>query len=258
MLAGVSDLHRELVTHGSDTLEQSALLVDLVHGEATRLGPIVFTAAMRSSDEPGADGPRNFASALQVLGESSAVDRGVLVVVDDVIHAARSVTKLHALEPPAFQSTPWGPLGSVETGGVEWFPTTPVPTPRWPGPPSPDVDVIACYPGANPEVLDRLVDDGARGIVLEGTGAGNVPGHLEPAIERAVAAGVTLVVASRCPFGGARPRYGTAGGGRTLAATGVLTARQLGPLKARIALMALLGTFTDSDEIAAEWRSAGF
>ncbi|MEQ8715974.1 MAG: asparaginase [Acidimicrobiales bacterium] len=247
-----------VVTHGTDTLEQSSLLVDLLHGPVTGRGPIVFTAAMRASDEPGADGPRNFAAALRVAAEPSAAGRGVLVVVDDLIHPARTVTKVHSLEPPAFRSTPWGPLGTATPDGVEWFPTNQPPSPDWPGPPERSVDVVACYPGMDPAILDRIVENGTRGLVLEGTGAGNLPGHLEPAIIGAVESGVTVVVASRCAFGGARPRYGTAGGGRTLAGLGVLTARQLGPLKARVALMALLGTVDDPEQVRTEWQNSGF
>lgn len=226
-----------VVTHGTDTLEETAYFVDLAVGRAV---PVVFSGAMRPPGLPGADGPLNLLDALAVARTPRARDYGVLVVMAGEIHAAREVTKAHTQSVTAFRSLEFGPVGSVEEGRVLFHralpssPTIPLRavTAR--------VEGVKCYAGTSDVVLNALIDARYDGIVLEALGSGQVPPNLMPAIRRAVAAGVTVAAATRCPAGRLiREHYGlpnrVAGDERDLLDAGVLFSALQGP-KTRVAL----------------------
>lgn len=241
-----------VVTHGTDTTEETLYLVDLLAGDATDNGGIVFACAMRSAGEVGADGPRNLANAAAIATDPQARGRGALLSVNDEIHCARWATKTDTTNVSTFRSTPGGPVGRVVAG----VPRFDLPTP--PRPPHGDgvetrVALVKAYTGMEPGLLRWLVDDqGVQGLVLEGTGAGNVPGGLMSGIDHALARGVAVVVASRCWTGKPQPIYGGPGGGVTLAEHGVIRSNGLNGPKARLALMVGLGVTGDRDELA-DW-----
>jgi L-asparaginase len=194
-----------VITHGTDTLEETAwLLANLL--DATR--PVVLTCAMRPATALAPDGPQNLLDAVALATEPTA--HGVLMVAAGVVHGAREVAKVHPLRLDAFDSGDTGPLGWVEDGRLRWaHGRAPQPAaPRHAGllpalgrSPWPRVEIILSHAGSDGALVDWLVQGGARGIVVAATGNGTLHQALEWALERAVAAGVQVRVASRCPQG---------------------------------------------------------
>lgn len=230
--------HGAVVTHGTDTLEETAYLLDVTL-RTTR--PVVITGAMRTFDDPVSDGPANVLRSIECAGSGSAGGKGVLVVLDGTIHAAREVVKAHTESLGAFTSPGKMPLGIAGVQGIR-FDRSPQPRERLETDRvEPRVDLLAVAAGTDGRQLRDSVAAGARGIVLQALGLGNVPPVMLAEVRAAVRAGVPVVVASRCPAGKTAPVYGYEGGGFTLREAGALFAGDLSAPKARIKLMLLLG-----------------
>jgi L-asparaginase len=234
-----------VVTHGTDTLEETAFLLDLTVASAK---PVVLCGAMRTFSDPGWDGPANLTTAVRVAAHSGASGRGTLVVCGEEIHAAARVRKVHTQRLEAFRSA-LGPVGTLDRGRV-----------RFHGPASraevlqprrlvTAVDLHVLAAGCDAGLLYASLARGARGLVLEGTGAGNVPPAVLPGMRAALRAGVPVVVVSRCPEGRVAPLYGFAGGGARLAAMGAILGGDVGGPKARIKLMVALGTTSEPEAL---------
>ncbi len=226
-----------VVTHGTDTMEESAFLADLVHDDPR---PVVFTGAQRPFDAPAPDGPANLADALRVAADPAARDLGALLAFDGLVFAARGVRKVETLRGAAFGAPGRGPVLRVAGGAV-------VPLGRPPRPPAlpldlaadlPRVDVVACAQGSDDALLRAAVAAGAAGVVLEAFGAGNVPPPVAAAAAELVAGGVPVLVCSRVPSGPVAPLY--AGGGASLARDGALFGGDLSPWQGRLLLAAAL------------------
>jgi L-asparaginase len=222
-----------VVTHGTDTMEETVWMIDrLLPDEAP---PVVLTGAQRPGDDPDRDGPRNLRDAIRVAGSPAARGRGAMIVFDGEIHAAREVRKVHTTAVRAFASPGYGPIGHVDGGRVifsrrpERRPALPVPDELAP------VDLIRLHAGSDARFLRAAVQSGTRGIVLEGTGRGNANDQVVEGVREAVAAGVPVVVCSRCVAGRVEPVYGR-GGGRDLAEAGAVFAGDLAGPKARVLL----------------------
>jgi L-asparaginase len=230
-----------VVTHGTDTLEETAFFCDL-----TVAGDVVFAGAMRNGGEVGADGPRNLLSAVQVA--SAGLGMGAVVVLNDEIHAARWARKQDSSHVSAFVSPAHGPIGIAVPGSVR----VAMPPPRRVLLPLPDaldrpVPVIQTYTGMEEGLIEAVLDvTGAAGLVLEGTGLGNVPGSAERGIRAALERGLPVVAATRVPAGGTHAIYGGPGGAVTLRDLGALGAGGLSAAKARLLLMLLLAGGHDS------------
>ncbi|MDE0664753.1 MAG: asparaginase [Acidimicrobiaceae bacterium] len=224
-----------VVTHGTDTTEETMYMCEMLAGEVTGRGPIVFACAMRASTESGADGPRNLLNAVRIASSLAARGRGVLLTVNDRIHCASWVSKLNTLHVETFQSVRGGPVGSMQ-GGEPVFVLDSPSSPRGRGIRG-DVPLVKAYTGMQTDVFDWHLDRGVDGLVVEGTGAGNVPSPAAPGIARLVDAGLPVIVTSRCPYGLPESPYGGAGGGASLDDLGVLRAGHLNGPKARLALM---------------------
>ncbi|MDG4789441.1 asparaginase [Micromonospora sp. WMMD1102] len=229
-----------VVSHGTDTLEETAYLADLLAGAAAGRGPIVFTGARRQLDELSADGPRNLASSITAAADPVLRGAGAVVCVDDEVHAARWVSLVDATTVRGFSSAPFAPLGRVVGERVELFGPAPSRPPQAYGEPESDVALLKTYPGMDAGLLRAVTDAGARGVVLEGTGPGNVPAGLFAAIAELVDWDIPVVVASRCRTGAVDlaelpPPAGLA------ARVGAIGARGLPAAKARVALMVALG-----------------
>lgn len=237
-----------VITHGTDTVEETLYLVDLLAGHATDHGAITFACAMRAASDVSADGPRNLLHAAMVARDQNARGRGALLCVNDEIHAARWATKTHTTSVSTFRSPSAGPVGRIEGGRARFGLATPRRPPRGDRVDT-GVALLKAYSGMDDSLVRALVDGGASGLVIEGTGAGNVPGTLVPGIELAIARGVPVVIASRCPTGRTVPIYGGPGGGVTLDGLGVIRAGDLGGPKARLALMVALGVTRDMDKL---------
>jgi L-asparaginase len=240
-----------VVTHGTDTLEETAYLLDLtVPGEK----PVVVTGAMRTASDVGPDGPANLWAAVRVAASPAARGLGSLVVLDDEIHAARFATKMDTLSPATFESPGWGPIGRVEGDlvHVPWRPEREVlDCPRL----EERVALIRLAVGMGVGVLEDALSRGALGVVLEGLGGGRIPPWWMDTIERGIEHGVTIVVATRCPSGRVWDAYGYTGGHRSLERVGCLFPPSgLNGQKARLRLMVVLGAAERADDVARLWK----
>jgi L-asparaginase len=240
-----------VVTHGTDTIEETLYLVDLLAGPETAAGAITFACAMRNASQVGADGPRNLLDAATVASDPAARGRGALLCANDEVHAARWVTKTDTTNVATFRSPPAGPVGTLERGRPRFVLDSPPRPPR-----GADVDLgvalVKAYTGMDDALLRFVVDRGASGLVIEGTGAGHVPAGAVPGVEHALGRGVPVVLASRCWTGRTAPIYGGPGGGVSLEELGVIRSGGLNGPKARLALMVALGVTRDLDGLR-EW-----
>jgi L-asparaginase len=236
--------HGVVVTHGTDTLEETAVLCDLMHaGEA----PIVFTGAIRPASAPGADGPANLIDAVAVAGAADAAGLGCVVVFGGEIHAARGARKVDSTGPSAFGSPGAGPIGRVVEGRLA-LRARPVRPARALAPRRVDfhVPVIVAVLGDDLALLDAPAD----GAVIATLGGG----HLSPAaLERlrAAAARMPIVLAVR-PERGAMlaSTYGFDGAEGDLRASGAIPAGSLSPQAARMKLLACLGCGLRGEDLA--------
>jgi L-asparaginase len=239
-----------VVTHGTDTMEETTYLLDLTVPGAK---PVVLTGAMRTASDVGYDGYANLLAAVRVAATPQARDLGAVIVFNGEIHAAGRATKMHTLSPATFQSPGWGPIGRVEGDAVivdrrperEGFP--------WRGLER-HVALLKLTVGAGPGALEDALQRGARGVVIEGLGAGRVPPWWLPVVRRARERGIPVVIASRCPSGRVWDQYGYAGAYRSLVDLGCLFTAGINGQKARIRLMVILAAAETPEGIAALWR----
>jgi L-asparaginase len=233
-----------VVAHGTDTLEETAFLLDLVLASSL---PIVVTGAMRPPNAIGADGPRNLAGAIRVAGDPAAHGRGVLVVIGDEIHAARAVRKAQTGGADAFRSAPGGPLGSVSPAGPHFFaPATASARAPLALPPAgglPPVAILYCHAAMDLGVVDAVIGSGVAGIVIAGVGGGNAPRAVLDRLAGAVGRGVAVVRSTRIDGGTV-----TSEGEVDDASFGFVAGGSLGPQKARILLQLLLAAGTDAPD----------
>ncbi|AYY12754.1 asparaginase [Actinobacteria bacterium YIM 96077] len=231
-----------VVTHGTDTMEESAFLTDLVHSGET---PIVFCGAQRHADEPDTDGPRNLENAVRLAANEHARGIGTVVCMAGTAWPARFAAKTHTTALDAYSAPSAGPLATVDSTAVRVL-ARPARgdtfDPVVLGEPLPRVDIVTAYAGADGALLRAAVQAGARGIVVAGLGAGNLPPALAEEIAGAITAGVPVVVASRCGAGPVIPLYGGPGGGRDLARSGLIFAGTVRPAHARLLLALALST----------------
>ncbi|MCS7043204.1 MAG: asparaginase [Bryobacteraceae bacterium] len=243
---GRKDITGAVVTHGTDTLEETAYLLDLRH---TSPKPVAVVGAMRTVNEPGFDGPANLSAAIRTVLSPQARGQGVFVVLNQMIHAASEATKTDTQQLETFQSPVFGPLGLVDVDrvifGRRLVDRIVIDAPRL----EPRVDLVTMCAGADGRFIDFARESGARGIVVEGTGRGNVTPQAVPAIQRALDAGIPVVIATRCAHGRVLDIYGYEGSGHDLRQRGVLFAGTLNAAKARIRLMLILGRTSDPREI---------
>lgn len=235
-----------VVTHGTDSLEESAYLV--ARSLATHK-PIVFTGAMRTSSALGWDGPANLGAAVRVAASDESRGFGVLVVMSDRVFAGLDVTKAHTHTVDAFESPGLGPLGVVDDGRVVFRRAIPSPcdivdAPALRGP----VDIVYAYAGADSRLLDASRQQG-QGVVIAAMGRGNVPPEMVPGIERWIGDGKPVVVASRALRGRVGPTYGYPGGARKLSDLGAILAGSRRPQQARIDLLLALGAGLDPRDV---------
>ncbi|WP_350029254.1 MULTISPECIES: asparaginase [unclassified Caballeronia] len=232
-LLAQDDIDGVVVTHGTDTLEETAYLLHLTVKSAK---PVVLTAAMRPSTALSADGPLNLLNAVTVAASKDAAGKGVLVAFNNQIHSARDVTKTSTYAVDAFRSPETGLLGFVQDGRVEFQRTVVrahtvasefAVADRWPM-----VEIVASYADVSRVTVDALVAAGVRGIVVAGTGNGSMHAVLTQALADAVKQGVAVVRASRVGSGHVM-RNGAANDD----ALGTVSAGTLNPYKARVLLM---------------------
>lgn len=227
-----------VITHGTDTLEETAYFLDLVIQHEK---PVVVTGSMRNASELGYDGPANLRDAILVAASPAARGMGVLVCLSEHVLAASEAMKTHTEEAGTFQSPNFGPLAIVDVGKVLFY-RSPVRRIQIDsnGPVGP-VDAFKMYTGADDRLLRFAVESGARGVVIEALGRGNVPPPVVPGIDFALAKGLPVVITSRSIRGRVVDAYGYEGAGKRLRNLGVIFADLLSAQKARILLMLALG-----------------
>lgn len=235
-----------VITHGTDTLEETAYLLDLCLQSDK---PTVFVGAMRTCSDLSWDGPANLRSAIRVAASPLARDLGVLVVMNDLVLSAAEATKTHTEATDTFQGRDFGALGWVEPDLVfierQRRDREHIATPRL----EERVELVKLSAGADGRLAEHAVEDGARALVIEGLGRGNVPITALAAMER-VAATVPTVVCSRCPRGRVLDTYGYDGSAKQLLRLGMILGGRVPSHKARVKLMLLLGAGMTRDEIA--------
>ena len=229
-----------VVTHGTDTMEETAYFLDLtLPGDR----PVIVTGAMRPSDMAGADGPANLTSAVRAAVDPRARGRGAMVLMDDRLFAARDVTKTNSTRVETFQSPERAPLALVDADGL--FYRQPSPGRSTPAfdisgvRELPRVDVVYSYGGADSVQIDAVVAAGARGIVMAGVGRGGLAPGQTSALRRAVARGVVVVVSTRTGSGRVPVKRDD----------GMVGSGDLNPQKARVLLTLALSRSTDPREV---------
>lgn len=235
-----------IVTHGTDTLEETAYLLDLTIKTEK---PIVVIGSMKNSSEPDWDGPRNLLDAIHICLNDNSKNLGVLVCLNGEINAASEVTKIYSDSVDTFKSLDFGSLGFVQNGRVvynrlprklEILETDNINT---------NVDLITVYAGMDEKFFKFSADSRVDGIVVEALGIGNVPPKAFNGIKYAVEKGIPVVLVSRCPAGETDYVYSYEGAGVHLHNLGVLFTDFLNGQKARIKLMLSLGRTEDMNEL---------
>ncbi|MDW8801093.1 asparaginase [Clostridium sp. A1-XYC3] len=240
------DIVGVVVTHGTDSLEETAYLLDLTIKSEK---PVVVTGAMRSSSELGYDGPANLSASICTAISDEARGKGVLVCMNGELNSASEVTKANSMSLSAFQSPSFGPVGIVDNNQVifyreslnrQYINTENIET---------KVSLVKCVSGMDSKFIDFCITEGDRGIVIEGMGRGNVPPAMVESIRTAVDKGMAVVLVSRCYEGRVLDTYGYTGGGKNLRNLGVIFGDNLPGQKARIKLMLALAHTDNLGEV---------
>jgi L-asparaginase len=246
-----ADLSGVVVTSGTDTLEETAYFLNLTVKSDK---PVVVVGSMRNPSTLGYEGAANLLAGFRVAAEPASRGKGVLVVLNDEINAARDVTKTDSLRLDTFRGS-YGALGTVDSDRVVYYRTeirrhtaasefdvaTITELPR--------VDVVLVYQGASGDVIKAIVDLGARGIVMAAAGAGAMSGTQGAGIDYAVSKGIIVVTTTRAGSGRVPARLPPSAGGSASTPRLRISGEDLSPVKARILLMLALGATKDAAEI---------
>lgn len=241
-----------VITHGTDTLEETAYLLDLLWDESA---PIVITGAMRPASAAGADGPANLFSAVVTASSPSARGLGVLACLNDTVHLASRVQKTSSMSVESFGSPGFGPVGRLIENEFRllWGPPAERHAPlSAPSTHMIDVALLECAYADDGALVRLAAEAGFRGIVISAMGVGHVPEAVADAVSEVVDGGVVVVIGSRTAHGGTASRsYGYVGSETDLLRRGAIMAGTLSPRKARLLLHVLLSGGYEAQEIMA-------
>ena len=248
-LLAKSEIDGIVVTHGTNTLEETAYFLDLT---TTSTKPVILVGAQRPASDPDSDGPRNLLDAVRVAVASEAVGKGVMVVMNGQINAARDVTKTNTNQVETFRGLEFGELGVVDVEKVRFYraplrrQTFSIDTKAQLG----RVDIVMSYAGADGLLIRSLVREGnVQGLVVAGLGLGDVTELMFEAIQEARSRGIPVVISTRVPTGRIFPLNAAKGGALALKGIGCVLADNLSPQKARILLMLALTRSHDSADL---------
>ncbi|MFC4404330.1 asparaginase [Gracilibacillus xinjiangensis] len=247
LLANHSKLAGIVITHGTDTLEETAFFLDLTIKSTI---PIVLTGAMRPSNEIGTDAIYNFQSAIRVAKCKEATNCGVLVVMNDEIHSARYVTKTSTSNVATFKSPPFGPLGLIHKDQIVMYQKYLFSDNRLAVEKiTKTVHLFKAYTGISSILFEHLNENNTSGLVIEALGQGNLPPEIVPSLENLQSKGIIIVIVSRCYNGIVQPVYDYEGGGKSLQKLGIIFTNQINGPKARLKLLLLLQQEATVEEI---------
>lgn len=251
MRAAASALTRDrgvdgvVIAHGTDTMEESALWLELTYDGAA---PVVLTGALHSADAPDADGPGNLRDALAVAASPRARGLGVLVTLAGTVWQPLGLQKVATMDLSGFTGAA---VGTVSADGFTLTADKQRPfLGELSGADAPRVDIMAVYPGADAVAMDACIAAGAEGIVLEALGAGNAGAAVIAAVRRHSADGVAVAVSTRVPGGKVSAGYGP---GRELVDAGAVMVPRVRAPQARVLLIAALASGTPVDDVVARW-----
>lgn len=244
--AQTEDFVGVVITHGTDTLEETAYFLELTLKNNLAM---VLTGAMRSSNEIGSDGLYNFRQAIITASHESARDKGVLVVMNDEIHEARFVTKTHTTSVDTFRAPTFGPIGilsknkpiflkDVMEEKVYDIQTT-----------DGIIPIVKAYAGMDGTMFDLLLEANVDGVIIEALGAGNLPPAVLTSLEKLLNKNIPVALVSRCSNGIAEDIYSYIGGGVELKKMGVMFVRGITGPKARLRLLVGLNAKLDLHEL---------
>ena len=246
------DVAGVVVTHGTDTLEETAYVLDLTVASTK---PVVMVGSQRAASYPDTDGPRNLLNAVRVAVSPEAIGKGTLVVMNGQINAAREVTKTSTIARETFRTLEFGALGVANLGGVRFYRA---PLRRQTIPLVADVtlgrvEIVAHYAGADGRLVRALLNDDEppplAGLVIAATGLGHVSATMHDAIKEARDRNIPVVISTRVYTGRLMPLYAGKGKGVDLREIGCVLSDNLSPQKARILLMLALTRTRDPDEL---------
>lgn len=243
-----------VITHGTDTLEETSFFLDITKVSEK---PVVTTAAMRGAGDTSPDGPWNIRCAVLTAASQEAVGMGVLVCLNETLHAPGEVMKTHSANPDTFQSPWWGPVGYVDLDKIIMR-RKPLGVKRYhPDALTARVDLIKAMTGSTRDYIDFAVSQGCQGIVIEGFGRGNVPPPMVSGIEDAVKQGIAVVLTTRTPGGRVLDVYGYPGSVTDTRRAGLASGGEISAAKARLKLMVILSEHpewaTDRDRLEREF-----
>ena len=228
------DIAGVVVTHGTDTMAEAAYFLELTVDSDK---PVVFTGAMKNASGPCPDGPANILNAVVQAASDTARGWGVTVTLNNYVNGARQVRKTQTTNVQTFESGEKGYLGYVYNGKVTRF-NDRIHNLKFPLPRNlPEVPFVATYAGDNGDFIRHAVHNGAKGLVIEALGAGNVNAPTGKAILYALSKGIPVVISTRVYYGSVVPAYGDEGGGGMLQKKGAILAGDLMGTKARLLLM---------------------
>lgn len=240
------DITGVVVTHGTDSLEETAYILDLtIRSEK----PIIVTGAMRNSSELGYDGSSNLAAAICTAISNKSKNKGVLVVMNNEVNAASEVTKTNTLALDTFKTPEFGPLGIVDNDEVifyrdivsrDFINTETIES---------KVSLLKTGPGMDSDLINFCIESEYKGIVIEALGRGNLPPEMIDGVKKSIEKNIPVVLVSRCPTGRVLDTYGYEGGGKHLRKLGVIFGGNLPGQKARIKLMLALSNTKNMDDI---------
>lgn len=245
-LVNREDIDGVVVTHGTDTLEETSYLVDL---SIRTSKPVVFTGAMRSGSELGYDGPANLAASICTAAADESRGRGVLICFNGELNSASEVTKANSMALNAFRTPNFGPIGIVDNNRVifyrnvediEYIKVNEI---------TDKVAIIKCAASTESDFIDFALEKGYKGIVIEALGRGNVPPLMVDGIKKAIEKQIPVILTSRCFEGRVFGSYGYLGGGQNLKELGVIFGDSMPSQKARIKLILLLSANKNLKEI---------
>jgi len=237
-----------VLTHGTDTLEETAYYLDLVLHDC---GPVIITGSQIPPEEIASDALRNLQDALKVALSEESQDKGVLVVFNSKIYVASEVIKVHTSNLDAFAAPGWGPIGYLDEDEVIYkrIVCKHIKMPLGNDQREPKVYMISFALGMDGYLVEKALEAGTEGLILEGFGRGHIPPEAVEAVERAANKGIPIVLVTRCYEGTVKGVYDYRGSAVQLEKIGVIMGSDLPKQKARIKLILALANNMNVKEI---------